>query len=54
MNINLIKEITLTEVVLAIVIVSVGLIIGIVLFFIFRKIQQNLKANNQFQLVLEF
>ncbi len=50
MNMDLIKEITLTEIVFAIIIVSIGLIIGIVLFFIFRKIQQNLKANNQFQL----
>ena len=50
MNMDLIKEITLTEIVFAITIVSTGLIIAIVLFFIFRRIQQNLKANNQSQL----
>ncbi len=50
MNMDLTKEITFIDIVYAITIVSTGLIIAIVFFFIFRRIQQNLKANNQSQL----
>ena len=50
MDFELLKTISVAEMVTATVIVSIGLIFAIISFFIFRKIRKNLQNNNQFQL----